>query len=139
MAEALFRQMVTEKHLTNQITIDSAATSDEEEGNPPHPGAQQTMRRHQLDPHGLVSRPITQADFDSADYIVCMDDMNKQALLRMAPAADRHKIYQMYDIVPGKAGTVIPDPWYTHRFEDTYQSLAEALPYWLKRLSRELS
>lgn len=68
------------------------------------------MRRHHLDPSGLVSRPITKADFDSADYIVCMDDMNKRNLLRMAPASDRHKIYQAFDIVPGKEGTVIPDP-----------------------------
>ena len=67
-----------------------------------------------------------------------MDDMNKRNLLRMAPASDRHKIYQAFDIVPGKEGTVIPDPWYTHRFEDTYRSLAEALPFWLKKLSHEV-
>ncbi|MBD7895532.1 low molecular weight phosphotyrosine protein phosphatase [Limosilactobacillus sp. Sa3CUN2] len=138
MAEAMFRQMVDEKNLSNQIEIDSAATSNEEEGNPPHPGAQKVMRHHHLDPSGLISRPITKTDFDSADYIVCMDDMNKRNLLRMAPVNDRHKIYQAYDIVPGKAGTIIPDPWYTHRFEDTYQSLAEALPYWLTKLNNEV-
>ena len=101
MAEAMFRQMVAQEKLSDQIKIDSAATSNEEEGNSPHPGAQKTMRRHHLDPSGLVSRPITKADFDSADYIVCMDDMNKRNLLRMAPASDRHKIYQAFDIVPG--------------------------------------
>lgn len=138
MAEAMFRQMVAQEHLSDQIEIDSAATSNEEEGNSPHPGAQKTMRHHHLDPSGLVSRPITKADFDSVDYIVCMDDMNKRNLLRMAPAIDRYKIYQVYDIVPGKEGTVIPDPWYTHRFEDTYHSLAEALPFWLKKLSHEI-
>ena len=138
MAEAMFRQMVAQEKLSDQIKIDSAATSNEEEGNSPHPGAQKTMRCHHLDPSGLVSRPITKADFDSADYIVCMDDMNKRNLLRMAPASDRHKIYQAFDIVPGKEGTVIPDPWYTHRFEDTYRSLAEALPFWLKKLSHEV-
>ncbi|MCI1974682.1 MAG: low molecular weight phosphotyrosine protein phosphatase [Limosilactobacillus sp.] len=139
MAEAMFHQMVEEKGLSSQIQIDSAGTSNEEEGNSPHPGAKKTMRRHHLDPTGLVSRPITKSDFDSADYIVCMDEMNKQNLLRMAPAEDKRKIFQAYDIVPGKAGTSIPDPWYTHRFEDTYQSLAEALPYWLTKLSHELN
>ncbi|MBB1062214.1 low molecular weight protein-tyrosine-phosphatase [Limosilactobacillus fastidiosus] len=138
MAEAMFRQMVEEKNLGNQIEIDSAATSNEEEGNSPHPGAQKIMRHHHLDPAGLISRPITKNDFDSADYIICMDDMNKRNLLQMAPVNDRHKIYQVYDIVPGKVGTIIPDPWYTHRFEDTYQNLAEALPYWLTKLSNEV-
>ena len=138
MAEAMFRQMLAQEKLSDQIKIDSAATSNEEEGNSPHPGAQKTMRRHHLDPSGLVSRPITKADFDSADYIVCMDDMNKRNLLRMAPASDRHKIYQAFDIVPGKEDTVIPDPWYTHRFEDTYRSLPEARPCWLNQLSHEV-
>lgn len=137
MAESMFRQMVEQAGLADQITVDSAATSSEEEGNPPHPGAQKTMHRHHLNTERLVSRPITKEDFDSADYIVCMDDMNKRNLLRMAPAQDRDKIYQIYDIVPGKSGTIIPDPWYTHRFEDTYQSLAEALPYWLTKLQKE--
>ena len=57
MAEAMFRQMVAQEHLSDQIEIDSAATSNEEEGNSPHPGAQKTMRHHHLDPSGLVSRP----------------------------------------------------------------------------------
>lgn len=139
MAEAMFRQMVEQAHLSKQITIDSAATSTEEEGNSPHPGAQATMRRHGLDPAGLVSRPITQKDFTSANYIICMDDANKADLLKMAPVTDQHKIYQIYDLVPGKKGTIIPDPWYTHRFEDTYQSLAEALPFWLHHLQTELN
>ncbi|MCI5812540.1 MAG: low molecular weight phosphotyrosine protein phosphatase, partial [Lactobacillus sp.] len=33
--------------------------------------------------------------------------------------------------VPGKAGQSIPDPWYTHEFQKTYDALHEALPYWL--------
>ena len=51
---------------------------------------------------------------------------------------DRFKIHQAFDVVPGKAGTSIPDPWYTHRFQDTYDSLAEALPYWLDVVKRQL-
>ncbi len=138
MAEAMFRQMVQKAGLSNQIQVDSAATSSEEEGNPPHPGAQKTMRQHGLDPTGLVSRPITPTDFHSADYIICMDRMNKENLLRMAPPEDRHKIFRAYEIIPGKEDTVIPDPWYTHRFEDTYQSLAEVLPRWLTKFQKEL-
>ena len=138
MAEAMFRQMVQKAGLSNQIQIDSAATSSEEEGNPPHPGAQKTMRQHGLDPTGLVSRPITTADFHSADYIICMDRMNKESLLRMAPPEDQRKIFRAYEIIPGKGDTVIPDPWYTHRFEDTYQSLAEVLPRWLSKFQKEL-
>lgn len=37
MAEAMFRQMVAQEKLSDQIKIDSVATSNEEEGNSPHP------------------------------------------------------------------------------------------------------
>lgn len=138
MAEAMFKQMVNQAGLQDQIKVDSAATSSEEEGNAPHPGAQKVMRTHGLDPTGLVSRLITKSDFDSADYIICMDRMNEDNLKRMAPVADRDKIHRAYEIIPGKESRVIPDPWYTHRFEDTYQSLAEILPAWLTKFKDEL-
>ncbi|WP_076459137.1 low molecular weight protein-tyrosine-phosphatase [Limosilactobacillus caccae] len=138
MAEAMFKQEVATAGLSDKITVDSAATSREEEGNGPHPGAAKTMHAHGLSTAGLVSRPITRQDFDWADYIICMDNMNKYNLQRMAPAADRDKIHMAYEIIPGKEQQEIPDPWYTHRFEDTYASLAETLPKWLAKMQKEV-
>ncbi|HJA74451.1 MAG TPA: low molecular weight phosphotyrosine protein phosphatase [Candidatus Limosilactobacillus gallistercoris] len=138
MAEAMFKQMVEKAGLADQIYVDSAGTSDYEEGNGPHPGALKTMRRHNLPTAGLVSRPITRRDFDQADYIICMDDMNRDNLRRMAPVDDVNKIHLANEPVPGKEDTPIDDPWYTHRFEDTYQSLATALPYWLDIMKKQL-
>lgn len=138
MAEAMFKQLVQEAGLSEQINVDSAATSSEEEGNPPHPGAQETMRRHHLSTAGLVSRPITKEDFEWADYIICMDNMNLYNLKRMAPATDLAKIHLANEVVPGHETDEIPDPWYTHRFEDTYQSLNTALPRWLTIIQKQL-
>ena len=138
MAEAMFRQMVEKAGLADQIHVDSAGTSDYEEGNGPHSGALKTMHQHNLPTAGLVSRPITRRDFDQADYIICMDDMNLDNLRRMAPVNDVNKIHMANEPVPGKEHTPIDDPWYTHRFEDTYQSLATALPYWLEIMKKQL-
>lgn len=138
MTEAMFRQMIAQNHLADQVQVDSAATSYEEEGNGPHPGALKIMHKYHLPTEGLISRPITQADFATADLIIGMDDMNIRHLKAIAPKEDRFKIHQAFDVVPGKAGTSIPDPWYTHRFQDTYDSLAEALPYWLDVVKRQL-
>lgn len=139
MAEAMFRQLVDSAGLADQIHVDSAGTSDYEEGNGPHPGAIKIMRQHNLPTTGLISRPITKRDFDQADYIICMDDMNFADLRRMAPADDVNKVHLANEPVPGKAHTPIADPWYTHRFEDTYQSLATALPYWLAIMKKQLT
>ncbi len=40
MAEAIFKKMVKDAGLADKIAIDSAGISSEEQGNPPHPGAQ---------------------------------------------------------------------------------------------------
>ena len=87
---------------------------------------------------GLVARPISQRDFAWADYIICMDNMNLAALQRMAPASDLPKIHLANELVPGHENEEIPDPWYTHRFEETYQSLYRALPLWLIKIEGEL-
>ena len=119
MAESMFRQLVAKANLSHQIQVDSAGTTDYEEGKPPYPGARQTMEQHGLPTAGLVARPISQRDFAWADYIICMDNMNLAALQRMAPAGDLPKIHLANELVPGQENEEIPDPWYTHRFEET--------------------
>lgn len=138
MAESMFRQLVASANLSNQIQVDSAGTTDYEAGNPPYPGARRTMEQHGLPTAGLVARPITQRDFAWADYIICMDQMNLTSLRRMAPAGDQHKIHLANEVVAGHENEEIPDPWYTHRFEDTYRSLSRALPQWLDRIKGQL-
>jgi protein-tyrosine phosphatase len=138
MAESMFTKLVDSAGESDRIKVDSAGTSSEEEGNGPHPGALKTMRKHGLPTAGLVSRPITDKDFDWADYIICMDNMNMYNLKRQAPVDDISKIHLANEVVPGHETEEIPDPWYTHRFEDTYQSLARALPLWLAKIESEL-
>ncbi|KRM73932.1 low molecular weight protein-tyrosine-phosphatase [Secundilactobacillus collinoides] len=132
MAEALFKKLVADRGLNDQFSIESRATSSEEQGNPPHPGARKTMKAHGLSYAGMHSEPISAAGFDWADYIITMDSQNMFNLQRMAPSqADRDKIHLCMDILPDHTGEEIPDPWYTHRFESTYQALASTLPKWL--------
>ncbi|WP_020090209.1 low molecular weight protein-tyrosine-phosphatase [Levilactobacillus parabrevis] len=136
MAEAIFNDLLDQHHLTNQFEVASVATSPEEEGNHPHPGALRAMRAHGLDASQHRSRPITAEDFDWADTIITMDHANVANLQRMAPsAADAAKVKLCLDILPGREGEAIDDPWYTHKFELTYQELATALPAWLDELA----
>lgn len=135
MAEAIFNQLIADRQLTDQFAVASVATSPEEAGNHPHPGALKTMQAHGLDASQHRSRPITAEDFDWADIIITMDHSNVRNLQRLAPsAADRDKVKLCLDILPGREGQAIDDPWYTHKFELTYQELAEALPAWLDTL-----
>ncbi|CAJ2234095.1 low molecular weight protein-tyrosine-phosphatase [Fructilactobacillus sanfranciscensis] len=136
MAESMFKKMTSEKGIADYYQINSVATSSEELGNPPHPGAQAEMDQHQLNYNGHYSRPITAADISNADYIITMDESNLADLKQIIPNRDLSKLHLCMDIVPGQKGTSIVDPWYTHRFDKTYQMLNQSLPLWLKKMEK---
>ncbi|ANN48455.1 protein-tyrosine-phosphatase [Levilactobacillus brevis] len=138
MAEVIFQQLVADRQLADQFAVASVATSPEEEGNHPHPGALKTLREHGLDASDHRSRPITAADFAWADTIITMDHSNVANLKRLAPTpADAAKVHLCLDILPDHQHEAIDDPWYTHKFELTYQELAKSLPAWLDKLSQK--
>ncbi|ANZ57335.1 protein tyrosine phosphatase [Fructilactobacillus lindneri] len=136
MAEAMFKKLVQERGIANNYNITSAATSSEESGNQPHPGARKIMDKHQLNYQGHRSHLITKKDIETADYIITMDKSNLADLKQIIPVKEQNKLHLCMDIVPGQAGKSIVDPWYTHRFEDTYQMLHESLPLWLDQMQQ---
>ncbi|MGJ3756714.1 low molecular weight protein-tyrosine-phosphatase [Limosilactobacillus fermentum] len=138
MAEAMFYQLLVTNHLTDQVSVSSRATSSEEEGNRPHPGTRQILEEHHLDDRGHRSTPIKRQDFYDADLIIGMDDMNMRHLRTIAPKGEQDRARAINDLTPGHQGEPIPDPWYTLRFDDTYNSLKRALPYWLDYVKERL-
>ncbi|WP_225360418.1 hypothetical protein [Limosilactobacillus reuteri] len=46
----------------------------------------------------------------------------------MAPAGLENKVRGIFEATPGKEKRYIVDPWITHRFQDTYNSLSESFP-----------
>lgn len=138
MAEAMFYQLLVTNHLTDQVSVSSRATSSKEEGNRPHPGTRQILEEHHLDDRGHRSTPIKRQDFYDADLIIGMDDMNMHHLRAIAPKGEQDKVRAINDLTPGHQGEPIPDPWYTLRFDDTYNSLKRALPYWLDYVKERL-
>ncbi len=72
-----------EQNLTNHFKIDSAATSREEIGNPPHYGTAGKLRQVgiPLIPHR--AEQMTKADYDAYDYLIGMDSMNIRNIMRI--------------------------------------------------------
>ncbi|KRN95965.1 protein tyrosine phosphatase [Furfurilactobacillus siliginis] len=136
MAEVIFKHLVDEQQLADHIKVDSVATSNWEEGNPPHPGAVHVLNEHGLSAAGLTSRPITDKDINWADWIITMDRSNMANLQRLVPAAAQSKLHLAFEVVPEKAAQEIPDPWYSHNFELTYRQLNEVLPLWLAKINQ---
>jgi protein-tyrosine phosphatase len=118
MAEAVFKNMVAQEGLSARISVDSAATSHWEVGKPPHPGTREVLRLNNIpvDPTRRA-RMIRPEDLQNYDYVIGMDAENMSDLRRMGGK----KVYRMLEFASHLGVTDIPDPWYTHNFDYTYQ------------------
>lgn len=123
MAEVVFRHKVADAGLSAAISVASAATSNWEEGNGPHEGTVAQLKAHGLPSHGLISRPLTAADFSQFDYLIGMDQQNVRDMQKIAPKGMEGKCYRLLAFT-GKEKD-IADPWYTHDFDQTYKEVDE--------------
>ncbi|MDF2682108.1 MAG: ptpA [Brevibacillus sp.] len=118
MAEAVFRHLVEQKGLSEQISIDSAGIGGWHAGERPHAGTQKILNEKGIAHDTLRARQISPDDFAAYDYVVCMDEENLTALKRMAPAGK--KVYRLLDFATGANEENVEDPYYTGRFSYVY-------------------
>lgn len=93
-------------------TLDSAGTGDWHVGRPPDVRAQAEARRRGTDIGNLRARQLTRDDFYRFDLILAADDNNLRDARAMAPADARAKLRLMLDLVPGRRGDSVADPYY---------------------------
>lgn len=133
LCESVFTYKVNALGLGHQFVIDSAATSREELGNPPHRGTVNKLRELgiPLVPHR--ARQVSLADYDSFDYIIGMDTANIRNLNRMLHNDSEGKIYKLLSFAGSDRD--IADPWYTGDFDETYADVeagCEGLLHYLR-------
>lgn len=134
MAEMMMRELVAQKGMSDQIQVESRATSTYEIGHSPHFGTIQELKAHHVPIVEHRAKQITTADFESADLIIGMDKQNIIDLKQMAPDESQEKIHLAFESL-SKAAEV-QDPWYDHKFGRTYQQLSELLPAWLNQITK---
>ena len=132
MAQSVFTHLARQSHLDSCFEIDSAATSTEEIGNPPHRGTVNKLREVgiPLVPHR--AKQITWADYNKFDYIIGMDTANIRNLNRVLRNDPEDKIYKFLTF--SGSGRDIADPWYTGNFDETYEDVLEGCEGFLKYL-----
>ena len=123
MAEAVFRDLVKKEAVAHHFEIASAGTGDWHVGEPPHRGTRETLKRHGIEPNGLVAKHVSQAMLDAADYVVAMDDENVADLRSWR--TDRNRVSRLLDYAPDADERDVPDPYYDGRFELVYQLVSK--------------
>ena len=132
MAESVLSHMVSQRGLSNDFHIASAATSREEIGNPPHHGTVRKLREEGIPviPHRAVQ--MTKKDYETYDYLIGMDDWNIRNMQRITGGDPEQKIYKLLEFAGSRRD--IADPWYTGNFDVTYADIIEGCEALLEKL-----
>ncbi|XP_036447640.1 low molecular weight phosphotyrosine protein phosphatase isoform X1 [Colossoma macropomum] len=137
IAEAVFRKMATDSGVVDKWVIDSGATSDWNIGSFPDARGLACLRRHGIDSDHRA-RQVTKEDFQSFDYILCMDESNLRDLKRTANSVKscKAKIELLGSYDPEKQ-LIIQDPYYgsDKDFETVYEQCVRCCRVFLEKNS----
>lgn len=110
-AEGVFRHYVEEAGLSDRIDVGSAGTHAYHVGSPPDQRAQAAAERRGISLVDIRAQRISDDDFEEFDYIVAMDNDNRELLLEQAPDEHRSKVHLLLSFASGDE-TEVPDPYY---------------------------
>ncbi len=127
MAEFILKRMVRRAELEEHFEIASAATSDEEVGNPVYPMAKRTLAEHGIGCPGKTARQLTPSDYDRYDMLIGMDEANLNHMQALFGGDPEGKLSLLLDHTP-ESDTAhhrrdVSDPWYTRKFNIAWDDI----------------
>ncbi|MDH5189425.1 MAG: low molecular weight phosphotyrosine protein phosphatase [Rhodospirillaceae bacterium] len=125
-AEGVFRAMVEDGGLSDQITIDSAGTAAYHVGEAPDRRATAEAKSRGIDISSLRGRQATSTDFERFDYVLAMDSENYQNLRAICPKGQENKLAMFLDFAQGLNIRDVPDPYFEGGFGSVYEMIENA-------------
>jgi len=123
MAEFVFRDLVRKRGLEDRFSAASAGVSDEELGNPVHPGTRRRLEREGISTRGKTAVQLTRRDYQKYDWLIGMERRNLSGMLRILGGDPQGKVRRLLDFTDSPRD--IADPWYTGDFDRTYDDILE--------------
>lgn len=119
-----------------EVEIDSCGTAGFHVGSPPDPRSIATAADHGIDINGLQGRQLCAGDFNRFTNIFAMDHSNLANIRAVAPADASAEISLLMDVVSGREGAAISDPYYDgeDRFDETWEDVSAAAEALVERL-----
>lgn len=132
MAQSVLQHLVNNRGLSDLFYIDSAATSREEIGNPPHYGTVRKLQQVGIPVISHKAIQMTRQDYLDYDYLIGMDTANIRNMNAIAGGDSQGKIYKLLSFAG--EGRDVADPWYTGDFDATYRDVMAGCEGFLKFL-----
>lgn len=138
-AEGVFRKVVSDAELDEDILVDSAGTHAYHVNEPPDRRAQAAAERRGFPLDDIRARRVSSEDFERFDYILAMDEGNLRILKEDAPEHQRCKIRLFLEFASAMREMEVPDPYYggADGFEQVLDLVEEASRGLLETLRRE--
>lgn len=120
LAEAAFRAAAEEAGL--EVHADSAGTAAYHVGQPPDPRSIDTAMSNGIDIRHYRGRQLVREDFSRFTHILAMDHQNLRNIEALRPQGAGTHVSLLMDMVPGREGAAIADPYYggEENFTDTW-------------------
>ena len=139
MAEFIFKKMIREKGIEESFFVSSSATSTEEIwngiGNPVYPPARDELIKHGIECKGKRAVQLQKSNYGEYDLFIGMDSANIRNMHRIFGADPSNKIRKLMDYA---GGGDVADPWYSGRFDITYDHVCRGCKALLTELENEI-
>ena len=138
-ADGVFRQVVEQRGLTEQIKVDSAGTAAYHVGNPPDHRSTLAAKKRGYDLSLLRARQAVAEDFAEFDYVLAMDHENLLNLKAIKPSNFTGHLGLFLDFAEVSESEV-PDPYYggDSGFEHVLDLVEAASEGLLQEIERQL-
>ncbi|KAF5065294.1 Low molecular weight phosphotyrosine protein phosphatase [anaerobic digester metagenome] len=134
MAEFVMKDLVEKAGLSHQFEIASAATSQEELGNPVYPPARKKLAEHGISCKGKTARQLTNGDYDAYDLLIYMDEENRRGIYQICGGDYADKVRRLLDFTAHPRD--VADPWYTGDFDATWRDVEEGCRALLEQMRK---
>jgi protein-tyrosine phosphatase len=111
-AVGVFRRLLEQEAPDLEIEVDSAGTHGYHVGQPPDRRAQAAAKARGIDLSRLRARALSDADFETYDYILAMDSDNYARLKERCPPPHARRLRLLMEFAGPHAGREVPDPYY---------------------------
>jgi len=132
----VFRNLIEQEGLQDQIECDSAGTIGYHTGNSPDSRMSATLKSRGYKIHGRA-RQIQVEDFNDFDLIVTMDDSNYKDVCKVAPNKEAEaKVKKFVSFCSEHDDTEVPDPYYGG--QDGFEHVADLMEDGCRNLLNQL-
>lgn len=136
MAEFVLKDMVKNMGLSNSYLIKSSATSREAIGSDTHSGTKRKLKEMQIPFTKRKAVQVTKRDYNTYDYLLCMDRNNINNLIKITGGDPDNKIHLLTEFTGNTRN--IADPWYTNNFDETFDDINESCIAFLKHTKNQI-